>query len=62
MEQRLTRTLSIATDEGLRGQNALHSLRVHSCASMLNNICSGYELPILEASKWKKLYREVLYV
>ena len=25
---------------GLRGRNVLHSLRVHSCASMLNNICS----------------------
>ena len=32
--------LCIATDEGLRGGNILHSLRVHSCASMLNNICS----------------------
>ena len=29
----------IATDEGLRGRNVLHSLCVHSCASMLN-ICS----------------------
>ena len=35
-----TRTLCIATDEDLRGRNVLHSLRVHSCASMLNNICS----------------------
>ena len=31
---------AIATDEGLHGHNILHSLRVHSCASMLNNICS----------------------
>ena len=28
------------SEEGLRGRNVLHSLRVHSCASMLNNICS----------------------
>ena len=35
-------TLCIATEEGLRGRNVLHSLRVHSCASMLNNICSEY--------------------
>ena len=40
--RRLTRTLCIATEEGLRGRNVLHSLRVHSCASMLNNICSEY--------------------
>ena len=37
MSHRLTHTLRIATDEG---PNVLHSLRVHSCASMLNNICS----------------------
>ena len=30
----------VTTDEGLRGRNVMHSLRVHSCASMLNNICS----------------------
>ena len=34
----LSHTLCIATDEGLHGRNILHSLRVHSCASMLNNI------------------------
>ena len=33
-------TLCIATDEGLRGRNVLHSLCVHGCASMHNNICS----------------------
>ena len=38
--QCLTHTLCIATDEDLRGRNVLHSLRVHSCASMLYNICS----------------------
>ena len=37
--QRLTRTLCIATDEVLHGRTALHSLRVHSCAAMHNNIC-----------------------
>ena len=26
------------TEEGLHGRNILHSLRVHSCASMLNNM------------------------
>ena len=40
--QCLTRTLCIATEEGLCGRNVLHSLRVHSCASMLNNICSEF--------------------
>ena len=37
--QGLSHTLCIATDEGLCGRNVLHSLRVHSYASMLN-ICS----------------------
>ena len=39
----ISRTMShlcIATEEGLCGRNVLHSLRVHSCALMLNNICS----------------------
>ena len=40
VRERLTRTSCIATEEGLCGRNVLHSLRVHSCASMLNNICS----------------------
>ena len=35
---------SNTTDEGLRGRNVLHSLCVHSCASMLNNICSEYHV------------------
>ena len=42
LHESLTHTLCIATDEGpgLLGRNILHSLHVHSCASMLNNICS----------------------
>ena len=40
----LTPTWRISTDEGLRGQNVLHSTHVHSCALMVNNLCSEARL------------------
>ena len=38
--KRLTHTLCIATDEGFCGRNVLHSVRVHSCASIARSQAS----------------------
>ena len=40
--QCLIHTLCVASEEGLRGRNVLHSLCMHNCALMLNNICSEF--------------------